>query len=168
MLDINKIHDKPYHFTLERLAPNDVNVPDAIIPDDLNLHFTPEEMLHLRRFYKTRGRNVDFEVLEKYDPIGFEEDCDVLLQYLYMSTSRIMQDYVAANPLSNLSDFAYKLSRELPYSLDDYWIIPPDELIDDVLDDNFTDWVGIMNELDLNDALFEATVDLLDDDKSLN
>lgn len=67
-------------------------------------------MLHLRRFYKTRGRNVDFEVLEKYDPIGFEEDCDVLLQYLYMSTSRIMQDYVAANPLSNLSDFAYNLS----------------------------------------------------------
>ena len=85
-----------------------------------------------------------------------------------MSTSRIMQDYVAANPLSNLSDFAYKLSRELAYSLDDYWIIPPDELIDDVLDDNFTDWVGIMNELDLNDALFEATVDLLDDDESLN
>ena len=42
MLDINKIHDKPYHFTLERLAPNDVNVPDAIIPDDLNLHLRPK------------------------------------------------------------------------------------------------------------------------------
>lgn len=164
MIDIDKIQDKPYHFTLERIDPDDANVPEATIPDGLNLHFTPEEMLQLRRFYKTRGRNVDFEDLEKYDPIGFEEDCDALLQYLYMSTSKEMQDYVAANPMSDLSVFAYKLSQKMPYSLDDYCIIPPEELIDDVLDDNFTYWVGIMNKLDLDNALFEADADLYSQD----
>ena len=61
MIDFKEIHKKPYHFTLERLDPENENVPEAIIPDDMNLHFTAEEMLMLRRFYKERGRDVEFE-----------------------------------------------------------------------------------------------------------
>lgn len=49
-----------------------------------------------------------------------------------------------------------RLLNELPYSLDDYDIIAPQELIDDVLDDNFTDWVGIRNRIDLDNALADA------------
>ena len=40
MIDFKEIHKKPYHFTLERLDPENENVPEAIIPDDMNLHFT--------------------------------------------------------------------------------------------------------------------------------
>ena len=45
MIDFKEIHKKPYHFTLERLDPEDKRVPEAIIPDDMNLHFTADEML---------------------------------------------------------------------------------------------------------------------------
>lgn len=38
MIDYKEIHKKPYHFTLERLDPENENVPEAIIPDDMNLH----------------------------------------------------------------------------------------------------------------------------------
>lgn len=58
MIDYKEIHKKPYHFTLERLDPEDERMPEAIIPDDMNLHFTVDEMLTLRRFYKERGRDV--------------------------------------------------------------------------------------------------------------
>ena len=43
MIDFKEIHKKPYHFTLERLDPENENVPEAIIPDDMNLP------LHSRR-----------------------------------------------------------------------------------------------------------------------
>jgi hypothetical protein len=52
--------------------------------------------------------------------------------------------------------------RDLPYNLDDYWIIPPEELINDVLDDNFTDWMSLMNKLDLDNALLDAESELLE------
>lgn len=98
MIDFKEIHKKPYHFTLERLDPENENVPEAIIPDDMNLHFTAEEMLMLRRFYKERGRDVEFEEFEGFDEDSYEDDCDILLQYLYMCTSKEMQDYAAAPP----------------------------------------------------------------------
>jgi hypothetical protein len=157
MIDIDKIHEKPYHFTLERIDPDNENVPEAIIPDDWNLHFMPEEMLTFRRFYQTHSRDVEFE---EFNPDYFEEDCDMLLQYLYLSTSKEMQEYAAANPEVELTIYTYMLRKKLPYNLDDYLIIPPKELIDDALDNNFTDWVGIMNKLDLDNALFEADADL--------
>ena len=160
MIDFKEIHKKPYHFTLERLDPENENVPEANIPDDMNLHFTAEEMLMLRRFYKERGRDVEFEEFEGFDEDSYEDDCDILLQYLYMCTSKEMQDYAAAHPMEDLGIYTYQLYQKLPYNLDDYWICPPDELIDNVLDDNFMDWVGIMNDLDLNDALTEASMEL--------
>ena len=61
MIDFNEIHKKPYHFTLECVDPYDENVPEAIIPADKNPYFLPEEMLDLRSFYKTYGRDVPFE-----------------------------------------------------------------------------------------------------------
>ena len=156
MIDFKEIHKKPYHFTLERLDPEDEREPEAIILDDMNLHFTADEMLTLRRFYKERGRDVEFEKFEGYDEDCYEEDCEILLQYLYRCTSKDMQDYVAAHSMTDLGIYTYQLSQKLPYNLDDYWICPPDELIDNVLDDKFMDWVGIMNEQDLNNALFDA------------
>ena len=71
-----------------------------------------------------------------------------------------MQDYAAAHPMEDLGIYTYQLYQKLPYNLDDYWICPPDELIDNVLDDNFMDWVGIMNEQDLQNAMFDATADM--------
>lgn len=117
----------------------------------------PEEMLTFWRFYQTHSRDVEFE---EFNPDYFEEDCDMLLQYLYLSTSKEMQEYAAANPEVELTIYTYMLRKKFPYNLDDYLIIPPKELIDDALDNNFTDWVGIMNKLDLDNALFEADADL--------
>ena len=42
------------------------------------------------------------------------------------------------------------------------YIIPPKELIDDVLDDNFTDWIELMNKIDMDNAIIEAESDLYD------
>ncbi len=58
--------------------------------------------------------------------------------------------------MTDLGIYTYQLSQKLPYNLDDYWICPPDELIDNVFDDKFMDWVGIMNEQELKNALFDA------------
>lgn len=52
--------------------------------------------------------------------------------------------------------------RDLPYNLDDYWITPPEELINDVLDDNFTDWMSLVNKLDLDNAQLDAEAELFE------
>lgn len=164
-MDYDKIHDKPYHFTLKRRDPNNENVPEVIISDDKNLYFLPEEMLELHRFYQEFGRDVPFECLEDFSPDSYDEDWWAMLDFLYSSTSIDMQVAEAAaypNPVMNRDALVLRLSQELPYNLEDYYIVPPKELIDDVLDDNFTDWVGLMNELDLSNALADAEDELED------
>lgn len=114
MIDFKEIHKKPYHFTLERLDPENENVPEAIIPDDMNLHFTAEEMLMLRRFYKERGRDVEFEEFEGFDEDSYEDDCDILLQYLYMCTSKEMQDYHGCPSYDGLGHLYIPVVSETP------------------------------------------------------
>lgn len=165
MIDFNEIHKKPYHFTLERVDPYDENVPEAIIPADKNLYFLPEEMLELRRFYKTYGRDVPFEELEDFAPDSYDEDWWAMLDYLYSCTSIDMMVAEAAaypDPVLNKDGRLATLMRDLPYNLDDYWIIPPEELINNVLDDNFTDWMSLANKLDLDNALLDAEAELFE------
>lgn len=162
-MDYQKIHDKPYHFTLRRRDPYNDNVPEVEIPEDMNLYFMPEEMLELRSFYKQYGRDEPFESLEDFAPDSYDEDWWAMLEYLYSTTSIDMQVAEAAaypDPVMNKDALLLRLSRDLPYNLDDYDIIPPQELIDDVLDDNFMDWVALRNELDLTNALIEAEEEL--------
>ena len=90
MIDFKESRKKPYHFTLECWDPENENVPEAHIPDDMNLHVTAEEMLMLRRFYKERGRDVEFEEFEGFDEDAYEDDCEILLQYLYMCSPKAM------------------------------------------------------------------------------
>lgn len=68
----------------------------------------------------------------------------------------VAETAAASDPVINRDALVARLLNELPYSLDDYDIIAPQELIDDVLDDNFTDWVGIRNRIDLDNALADA------------
>lgn len=170
-MNYDKIHDKPYHFTLKRRDPKNEDVPEVVISEDKNLYFLPEEMLELRQFYKEFGRDVPFECLEDFAPDSYDEDWWAMLDFLYGSMSIDTQVAEAAaypNPVMNRDALVLRLSQELPYNLDDYYIVPPKELIDDVLDDNFTDWVGLMNELDLSNALADAEDELdedWDDDK---
>ena len=155
----DEIEKKPYHFTLERIAPDNENVPEAVIPEDKCLFFQPEEMLELRNFYKREGRDAPFESLQDYAPDSYDEDWWALLDYLYSCTSIDMivaETAAAPAPVINRDALVARLLHELPYSLDDYDIIAPQELIDDVLDDNFTDWVGIRNRIDLDNALADA------------
>ena len=44
----DEIEKKPYHFTLERIDPDNENVPEAVIPEYKCLYFQPEEMLELQ------------------------------------------------------------------------------------------------------------------------
>lgn len=117
MIDFNEIHKKPYHFTLERVDPYDENVPEAIIPADKNLYFLPEEMLELRRFYKTYGRDVPFEELEDFAPDSYDEDWWAMLDYLYSCTSIDMMVAEAAaypDPVLNKDGRLATLMRDLP------------------------------------------------------
>ena len=68
----------------------------------------------------------------------------------------VAETAAASDPVINRDALVARLLNELPYSLDDYDVIAPQELIDDVLDDNFTDWVGIRNRIDLDNALADA------------
>ena len=70
----DEIEKKPYHFTLERIDPDNGNVPEAVIPEDKCLYFQPEEMLELRNFYKREGRDAPFESLQDYAPESYDED----------------------------------------------------------------------------------------------
>ena len=155
----DEIEKKPYHFTLERIDPDNENVPEAVIPEDKCLYFQPEEMLELRNFYKREGRDAPFESLQDYAPDSYDEDWWALLDHLYSCTAIDMivaETAAASDPVINRDALVARLLNELPYSLDDYDIIAPQELIDDVLDDNFTDWVGIRNRIDLDNALADA------------
>lgn len=155
----DEIEKKPYHFTLERIDPDNENVPEAVIPEYKCLYFQPEEMLELRNFYKREGRDAPFESLQDYAPDSYDEDWWALLDYLYSCTSIDMivaETAAAPDPVINRDALVARLLHELPYSLDDYDIIAPQELIDDVLDDNFTNWVEIRNRIDLDNALADA------------
>ena len=68
----------------------------------------------------------------------------------------VAETAAASDPVINRDALVARLLNELPYSLDDYDVIAPQELIDDVLDENFTDWVGIRNRIDLDNALADA------------
>lgn len=134
---------------MERIDPDNGNVPEAVIPEDKCLYFQPDEMLELRNFYKREGRDAPFESLQDYAPESYDEDWWALLDHLYSCTAIDMivaATAAASDPVINRDALVARLLNELPYSLDDYDIIAPQELIDDVLDDNFTDWVGIRNK----------------------
>lgn len=97
--------------------------------------------------------------MQEYAPDSYDEDWWTLLDYLYSCTSIDMivaETAAAPDPVINRDALVARLLNELPYSLDDYDIIAPQELIDDVLDDNFTDWVGIRIRIDLDNALVDA------------
>ena len=66
------------------------------------------------------------------------------------------------DPVLNKDGRLATLMRDLPYNLDDYWITPPEELINDVLDDNFTDWMSLVNKLDLDNAQLDAEAELFE------
>lgn len=168
-MEFDKIQDKPYHFTLERRDPTNTNVPEVSIPENNSLYFQPNEMLELRRFYKEEGRNAPFELLQFYAPESFENDWWALLGFLYSQTSIdiiALETAASPNPVANKDAWLDAMLDELPYNVDDYYIIPPKELIDDVLDDNFTDWVDLMNRLDMDNAIIEAEADIYYPDKS--
>ena len=144
---------------MERIDPDNGNVPEAVIPEDKCLYFQPDEMLELRNFYKREGRDAPFESLQDYAPESYDEDWWALLDHLYSCTAIDMivaETAAASDPVINRDALVARLLNELPYSLDDYDIIAPQELIDDVLDDNFTDWVGIRNRIALDNALADA------------
>ena len=104
-------------------------------------------------------KDAPFEFLQDYAPDSYDEDWWALLDYLYSCTSIDMivaETAAAPDPVINRDALVARLLNELPYSLDDYNIIAPQELIDDVLDDNFTDWVGIRIRIELDNALVDA------------
>ncbi len=163
MTSYDKIKDKPYHFTLKRRDQNGI-VPEAIISYDNNLHFSPEEMFELRCFYKKYGREVPFENFKEFSPNSYDEDYSVLLDNLYSCTSNIMkmiEKVYYPKPVLNRAHWVAMLEQELSYNLDDYIIVPPEELIDDVLDENFTDWVEIMVTLkNMSNIVYVQTLKL--------
>lgn len=124
MVEIKDLNNKVYHFRLEPREESDA--PEVDITNDNFMKFSPEEMLYMRNFYKENGRDALFEDMEGDELLYdyFMEDVEVLTDSLY----------------SVLGDGDFQLS--------DYYIVPSDELLNDLLDDNYTDWDGIQKAID--------------------
>lgn len=148
MVDINDIHNIGYHFTLESINSEFEFIPEVTISDDDLLYFSPDEMIELRKFYRTCGREEPFESYKDFAPDSYDECRWAMLEYLYTNAhipSEYMTEELMAKKCSlNSSDISdmlmkdatlYELSDRMPFNLDDYNIIPPEKLIDDVLDD---------------------------------
>ena len=108
-----------------------------------DLEKTYEELLKLRKFFKKYGRDASFLDLESFDEDMFEENYDYLLDNLYSQLESLYPE---------------DMLRDLDVSLEDYDIEWPQDLIADVLNDDFTDWDKL--EAELEQAQREADEDM--------
>ena len=93
------------------------------------LRFTIEEMYLLRQFFKEYGSDASFD--ELYE---FNED-------LYLDNAEILLDIICSRLNTVYLEEEMMLMDNI--SLDDYTVIWPESLINDVLDDNLLDWKAI-------------------------
>lgn len=143
-MDLMEIYDKDYHFGFNPIGDRPLNeVPVVFRTTEGLLRFTYEELLKLRKFFKKYGRDASFLDLESFDEDMFEENYDYLLDNLYSQLESLYPE---------------DMLRDLDVSLEDYDIEWPQDLIADVLNDDFTDWDKL--EAELEQAQREADEDM--------
>lgn len=142
-MNLGDIFEKDYYFEFEPRKNYKTGKVAHKLPrgTDEPLRFTIEEMYLLRQFFKEYGSDALFD--ELYE---FNED-------LYLDNAEILLDIICSRLNTVYSEEEMMLMDNI--SLDDYTIIWPESLINDVLDDNLLDWKAIEkaeNDMDEDDS----------------
>ena len=130
-MNLGDIFEKDYYFEFEPRKNYETSKVAHKLPRGTNepLRFTIEEMHLLRQFFKEYGSDASFD--ELYE---FNED-------LYLDNAEILLDIICSRLNSVYLEEEMMLMDNI--SLDDYTVIWPESLINDVLDDNLLDWKAI-------------------------
>ena len=130
-MNLGDIFEKDYYFEFEPRKNYETGKVAHKLPQGTNepLRFTIEEMYLLRQFFKEYGSDALFD--ELYE---FNED-------LYLDNAEILLDIICSRLNTVYSEEEMMLMDNI--SLDDYTVIWPKSLINDVLDDNLLDWKAI-------------------------
>lgn len=159
-MDFDKVVDKKYHFAFEPKKRPAGYAPRVVVPDDQYICFSPNELYSLRKAFKQYGKDFVFRRLEDIDDNLYEEMYEDLSDMLYSNMTSPQSNKELADEINKIiNDFRngpqtdadenkmeQELNKLVPYELEDYKVVFPDELINDVLDDNFLDWAAIEKE----------------------
>lgn len=142
-MNLGDIFEKDYYFEFEPRKNYETGKVANKLPrgTDEPLRFTIEEMYLLRQFFEEYGSDASFD--ELYE---FNED-------LYLDNAEILLDIICSILNTVYSEEEMMLMDNI--SLDDYTVIWPESLINDVLDDNLLDWKAIEkaeNDMDEDDS----------------
>lgn len=130
-MNIADIFEKDYYFEFEPRMNYETGKAAHKLPQGTNepIRFTLEEMYLLRQFFEEYGSDALFD--ELYE---FNED-------LYLDNAEILLDIICSRLNTVYSEDEMMVMDNV--SLDDYTVIWPESLINDVLDDNLLDWKAI-------------------------
>jgi len=130
-MNLGDIFEKDYYFEFEPRKNYETVKVAHKLPRGTNepLRFTIEEMYLLRQFFKEYGSDASFD--ELYE---FNED-------LYLDNAEILLDIICSRLNTVYLEEEMMLMDNI--SLDDYTVIWPESLINDVLDDDLLDWKAI-------------------------
>lgn len=130
-MNLGDIFEKDYYFEFEPRKNYETGRVAHKLPRGTNepLRLTIEEMYLLRQFFKEYGSDALFD--ELYE---FNED-------LYLDNAEILLDIICSRLNTVYSEEEMMLMDNI--SLDDYTVIWPESLINDVLDDDLLDWKAI-------------------------
>ena len=130
-MNLGDIFEKDYYFEFEPRMNYETGKAAHKLPRGTNepIRFTLEEMYVLRLFFKEYGSDALFD--ELYE---FNED-------LYLDNAEILLDIICSRLNTVYSEEEMMVMDNV--SLDDYTVIWPESLINDVLDDNLLDWKAI-------------------------
>ena len=130
-MNLGDTFEKDYYFEFEPKKNYETGKVAHKLPQGTNepLRFTIEEMYLLRQFFKEYGSDASFD--ELYE---FNED-------LYLDNAEILLDIICSRLNTVYLEEEMMLMDNI--SLDDYTVIWPESLINDVLDDNLLDWKAI-------------------------
>jgi len=142
-MNLGDIFEKDYYFEFEPRMNYETGKAAHKLPRGTNepIRFTLEEMYLLRQFFKVYGSDALFD--ELYE---FNED-------LYLDNAEILLDIICSRLNTVYSEEEMMLMDNI--SLDDYTVIWPESLINDVLDNNLLDWKAIEkaeNDMDEDDS----------------
>ena len=147
-MNLGDIFEKDYYFEFEPRKNYETGKVAHKLPRGTNepLRFTIEEMYLLRQFFKEYGSDASFD--ELYE---FNED-------LYLDNAEILLDIICSRLNTVYLEEEMMLMDNI--SLDDYTVIWPESLINDVLDDDLLDWKAIKEaENDTDEDTIMATKD---------
>jgi hypothetical protein len=137
-MNVDEVLKIDYRFSFD---PMFNNAPDVFKTQDTLLRFSYAELYKLRMFFKKYGTDADFYDLEDFDFDFYDETYD----YLEDNLNKLLRELYPKDML-----------EELHPSIEDYYILWPEDLIDDVMNDDFLNWGAIADALLLDRIELEA------------